>query len=85
MATDVLRIPRDPTADTRTREALDIVSQWLNSLVNVGTIVSTGPGTIGLTGEVLFGSGPPAAGLGTAPCVYFDIGDPSNLKFWYKT
>jgi DNA-binding transcriptional regulator LsrR (DeoR family) len=38
-------LQRDPEAATRTRRALAAMADILNSLVNSGSIVATGPGT----------------------------------------
>lgn len=82
----VQTIPRDAQQPSkRTREALDLMSLMLNSLLRDGSIVFTGPGAYAATHNVFFGSGAPAASLGTAPCVYFDIGDPNNVNLWWKT
>lgn len=40
-----IHVQRDPDAQTRTRRALAALSDILNSLVNSGSIVATGPGT----------------------------------------
>lgn len=48
---NVSQIPRDPTQDPRTRRALQILSQLLNSLQIAGDIELTEPGKYHLTGH----------------------------------
>lgn len=75
-------VPRDPEAAVRTRRALDLLGQLFNSLARDGQIPPSGQG---LNGLVFFGSGPPAADLGYDSAVYFDITDPTNILFYYKS
>lgn len=79
-------IARDVTEDRRLGRFTEQVAIILNSLIQQDVIRMTGVEAFQVvTGNVFYGDGPPAAALGVAPAIYFDIGDPTDLKFWYKT
>jgi hypothetical protein len=79
------RVP-DPVDKNRMARFTEIVAGIFNSLFRQGLLVYKGGQTeFAITIEALSGVGPPAAALGQPGAIYFDVTDPNNLLFYFKT
>jgi hypothetical protein len=78
-------IRRDPKAPAVLRGFTERVTNILNALMRAGELVQDGADGWHIEGTVSSGSGPPAPGSGVPGSIYFDVSDPSNIQFYFRT
>jgi hypothetical protein len=78
--------PTNPADKNRLVRFTEIVAGIFNSLFRRGKLVmKDGQAEWSITVDALSGRGPPPAALGEVGMVYFDVSDPMNLQFYWKT